>query len=154
MVRGGLILGGLGRPALVRESCAPSNPQSNAQKNPAFCGGASLRCFFYRLVIPPETTRPRHSFPLIKPLPTDKAASGAQKSVRSVQCGSQAIAQKHQGPLRMREQAGGPWHYHRTRVESQRQYLPVMTLNASIIAPGREGSQLGHAVVQTSTLPQ
>ncbi len=33
-----------------------------------------------------------------KPSPTDRVASGARKSVRPVQCGSQAVAQNHQGP--------------------------------------------------------
>ena len=66
-------------------------------------------------------------------------------------CG-QAIAQKHQDPPFLGKLQALALLPH--EADSQRQYLPVMTLNASIIAPGREGSQLGHAVVQTSTLPQ
>ncbi len=40
----------------------------------------------------------RQVVPPIKPSLTDKAACGAQKSVRLVQWGSQAAPQKHQGP--------------------------------------------------------
>ncbi len=53
---------------------------------------------------------------------------------------SQATAQNHQDPLTfddLRALALPPG-----ACQHQQQYLPVMTLNASIIAPGFEGSQL------------
>jgi hypothetical protein len=68
---------------------------------------ASPRCF-YRLVVSTRVTtwQPGRANSPDQAIPTDKAASGAQKSVRPVQCGSQAVAQNHQGPLRSENLAG------------------------------------------------
>ncbi len=75
-----------------------------AQENLALCGGAFLRCFLCVWSFATGVaTRPRHLFPLIKPSLTGRAACDAQKSVRPVQCESQATAQTHQSPLNFGE---------------------------------------------------
>ncbi len=67
------------------------------RKNPVFAAGLSSGVFglagWQRGL---RATGPRHS--RVQATPTDRAASGAQKSVRRVQRESQAIALTHQGP--------------------------------------------------------
>ncbi len=93
-----------------------------------------------RLVIPPEATRPRQS--RVQATPTDRVTSGAQKSVRSVQCGSQATALTHQGPQEEWDAASPGTTTARGRSLGSSIWREQ---NASIIAPRREGSQLGGA---------
>ncbi len=126
------------RPALVRESCASSNPQSSHRAEsprPAGFGNCGPR-HYYRLRWPPATA----------------VASGNDQSASIIapgRKGSQLPAQTHQGPPELLGHAGlGTT---TARREPPRQYLPVMTLNASIIAPGREGSQLGQPPKLVST---
>ncbi len=84
--------------------------------------------------------QPDRAIPAFKPSPTGRAAYGAQKSVRPVQCGSQAIAQIHQGPRNL----GGTMRA--LELLPRERLVPTAVSegsdqSASIIAPGREGSQ-------------
>ncbi len=109
------------------------------RKNPVFAAGLSSGVFglagWQRGL---RATGPRHS--RVQATPTDRAASGAPKSVRSVQCESQAIAQNHQGPQRIGVLQA-------LALLPRERLVPTAVSSgndprASIIAPGREGSQL------------
>ncbi len=80
--------------------------------------------------------------------PDDAASEMAPQSVRLAQCGSQAIAQKHQGPQWV-------WHAASLGTTTARRLNLSGSIwgNASIIAPGREGSQLGGAAAQAGLHP-
>ncbi len=117
-------------PPLFRPS-ARSRPSPNLSEK--FVSARKLRT---RAVIRSISARSK------KPSPTDRAACGAQKSVRSVQCGSQATALTHQGPQEEWDAASPGTTTARGRSLGSSIWREQ---NASIIAPRREGSQLGGA---------
>ncbi len=68
-----------------------------------------------------------------------------QRRGQVVRVRSQAAAQKHQGPLNLGELRALALLPHKALISLRQQALGVIAESTSIIAPGREGSQLGGA---------
>ncbi len=130
-----------GRPAKPGQRAPWSSPQSSAQEKPRLCGGAFLRCSLCLAVgRGVQTARPCEIVPPNQAIPHRQGSLLHSKSVRPVQCGSQVIAQKHQGPQGLRVLRALAL----LRGDGNASAAVSWGLaSASIIAPGREGSQAG-----------
>ncbi len=114
-----------------------------AQENPALCGGAFLRCFLCVWSFATGVaTRPRHLFPPINPSLTGRAACCIAKAC--AQCSAGVKPSRRNTKARTSGHMAGLG----TAARGANLYSSLFrhrSESASIIAPGREGSQSGGA---------